>query len=241
MRADELEPVRILLRRRARGEPVAYLTGVREFYGRDFLVDRAVLIPRPDTEVLVEQVIAWARGRADAGQRLRVADLGTGSGCIAVTLAAELPMADVLAVELSPDAAAVAAANAARLGVGDRVRVVHGSWTAPLRDDGGVFDLIVANPPYVAADELGGLSRDVRDFEPHAALVPIGDALAAYRGILDGAAALLAPVSLLALEVDPRRAAEVAAMAQAALPGVTVRTVDDLTARPRVVLAGVDG
>ncbi|GAC1340612.1 MAG: peptide chain release factor N(5)-glutamine methyltransferase [Candidatus Dormibacteria bacterium] len=236
LRPEELEPIRALLRRRSRGEPVAYLTGSREFFGRDFAVSAEVLIPRPDTEVLVGQVLEWARARA---QPLRLADLGTGSGCIAATLAAELPGAEVVATELARGAADVARENCRRLGVEQRVQVLEGSWTAPLLTCPGRFDVIVSNPPYVAAEELAGLSRDVRDFEPHAALLPAGDALSAYRGLLDGLAGLLAPAAMLALEVDPRRAERVAALVAEALPGGRVRAVDDLTARPRVVVATV--
>jgi len=236
--AEELEPIRVLLRRRSRGEPVAYLTGHREFFGRDFVVSAEVLIPRPDTEVVVERALAWARSR---GPGLRLADLGTGSGCIAVTLAAELTAAEVLATELAPGAAMVARDNARRHGVGDRVRVLEGSWTQPLRAAGGVFELIVSNPPYVAADELPALSRDVRDHEPRGALVPAGDALAAYRELLEGIGGLLAPAAALVLEVDPRRAEAVAGLVAAALPGARLSLADDLTARPRVVVATLGG
>jgi release factor glutamine methyltransferase len=125
LREDELEPVRALLRRRAAGEPVAYLLGHREFYGRTFAVTPTVLIPRPDTETLVEAALRWAR----AQQRpLRIADVGTGSGCIAVTMAAELPDATVIGGDVSGEALQVARANADKNGVGERVTFVEGPW-----------------------------------------------------------------------------------------------------------------
>src|SRR5258708_720028 len=125
LREEELGPIRALLRRRAQGEPVAYLVGEREFHGRTFRVTPAVLIPRPDTETLVGAALAWAHENGAT----RIADIGTGSGCIAVTMAAELPGATVLATDVSEDALAIAAENARRNAVGERARGVQGSWT----------------------------------------------------------------------------------------------------------------
>ncbi len=156
-----------LLQRRLGGEPVAYLLGEREFYGRRFAVDRRVLIPRPETEHLVEAALGLRLPPAP-----RVLDVGTGSGCLAVTLALELPGARVVAIDLSPGALAVAAANARRHGAGDRVRAVAGDLTAPF--ELAAFDLVVSNPPYVEAAEAPLLSPEVCNFEPHLALFPPG-------------------------------------------------------------------
>jgi len=169
-----------LLERRAAGEPVAYLTGSREFYGRDFEVSPAVLIPRPETEHLVECGIDKARGRAIA----RILDLGTGSGCVAITLALEL-RADVVGSDVSAAALTVARWNAERLGA--RIEFVESNWYE--RVDGR-FDLIVANPPYVAEGDAHLAEGDLR-FEPKAALASGADGLSAIRRIVAEAPAHL--------------------------------------------------
>jgi release factor glutamine methyltransferase len=230
---QELTAIRELVRRRGRGEPVAYITGSREFYGRSFKVTREVLVPRPETETLVEQALAVLRMRVDGSEHVaepaRVADLGTGSGCIAITLAAQTPGIEVVATDLSSPALEVARANAQRLDAA--VTFVECSWADGLS---GHFDLIVSNPPYVTTAELEAVDRDVRDFEPHTALLGGDHGLDAYRALL---ASLKEHVtaSRVLLEVDPRRAAEVGAMFVAAFPGATVTEVPDLAGRIRVV------
>jgi release factor glutamine methyltransferase len=156
-----------LLARRLAGEPVAYLLGGKEFYGRPFAVDDRVLIPRPETEHVVEAALALALPPAP-----RILDVGTGSGCLAVTLARELPGATVAAADLSPGALAVAAGNARRHGVADRVAAVASDLTAAFDLDG--FDLVVSNPPYVDPGDAPGLSPEVCNFEPHLALFSPG-------------------------------------------------------------------
>jgi release factor glutamine methyltransferase len=164
---DAAARFRDLLARRLTGEPVAYLTGEREFWGRSFQVDPRVLIPRPETEHLVE---------VSLGQRLPAApwilDVGTGSGILAVTLALEIPGSTVVATDLSPAALAVAAGNARRHAVRDRVHPAALDLTAGL--DLSWFDLVVSNPPYVDRSEIPEISREVYDFEPHMALFPPG-------------------------------------------------------------------
>jgi release factor glutamine methyltransferase len=160
-----------LLARRLRGEPVAYLLGGREFYGRRFAVDQRVLIPRPETEHVVEAALALRLPPAP-----RILDVGTGSGCLAVTLALELPGAAVVAADLSPGALAVAAANARRHGAGGRVALVASDLTAAL--DLARFDLVVSNPPYVDPGEAPDLSPEVCHFEPHLALFSPGSGTA---------------------------------------------------------------
>lgn len=237
----ELASVRGLVRRRAGGEPVAHLVGVREFFGRAFAVSPAVLIPRPDTETLVEHVLDWARARAGAtGEGLRLADLGTGSGCIACTLAAELPGATVVASDISPEALAVAEQNARRLGVAERVSFREGSWGDPL-DGGERFQAVVSNPPYVLTQELAALARDVRDHEPALALDGGADGLAAYGPVLAAAARLAEPGGLVAVEVDPRRAEAVARLMAAALAPCAPVTIRDLAGLERVVSCCGDG
>ena len=224
----DLDTVRVLLRRRGRGEPIAYLTGRREFYGRSFRVTPAVLIPRPETETLVERALKVAR---EQGGELRIADLGTGSGCLACTLAAELPGATVIASDVSAAALTVAAENAEALGVAGRVLFVEGGWTEGLVAD---LDLVVSNPPYVTSAEIEELPRDVT-FEPRLALDGGPDGLDAYRDLLP-AVALRAPrVSWVGLEVDSRRADAVAEISRRVWPEAAIVIVDDLTRRPRVV------
>jgi release factor glutamine methyltransferase len=233
----ELEPVRALLRRRAAGEPVAYLVGEREFYGRPFRVTPDVLIPRPETETLVEHALRWARATAGAvGEGLRLADAGTGSGCIACTLAAELGGARVAATDVSAAAVAVASQNAARLGVGDRVTVTQGSWAAPLAAH-APFDALLSNPPYVTTGEMDGLMREVRDHEPRLALEAGADGLDAYRALLRECLPLVRSGGYLALEIDPRRRDAVSALVAEARPDSRVTVAADLAGRARVVEA----
>ncbi len=181
-----------LLARRESGEPVAYLLGVREFYGRDFKVGPAVLIPRPETELIVDLV----RERVPAGAAPAILDLGTGSGALAVTLALELPAAQVTAVDFSPSALAVARANAAALGA--RVRFVESDWFAAL-DAGERFGVIVSNPPYVAAGDPHLAEGDVR-FEPASALASGPAGLDDIVRIVAAAPAFLEPGGWLLLE-----------------------------------------
>lgn len=171
-----------LVARRAAGEPIAYLLGSREFYGREFHVSPAVLIPRPETELLVELGIAKLRGLA----RPAILDLGTGSGCVAISLAGELA-AEVTAADVSPAALAVASANALRLGVA--ARFVESDWFSAI---GGRFDLIVANPPYVAEGDPHLAAGDLR-FEPPLALACGADGLSAIRRIVAAAPRHLLP------------------------------------------------
>jgi len=171
--------------RRERREPTAYIVGTREFWGRAFLVTPAVLVPRPETEFIVEEAMPLVRD-LDAP---RIADIGTGSGILAVTLAAELPAATVIATDLSGAALHVARANAERHGVAQRVTFVNTSY---LDGADGVFDLVVANPPYVRDGDKPALSRDVRH-EPDVALFGGPDGLRDVSGVLDAAVAKVRP------------------------------------------------
>ena len=154
---------RELLRRRLTGEPVAYLFGEREFFGRPFAVDSRVLVPRPETEHLVERALTL-----ELPPQPRILDLGTGSGCIAITLALELPEARVIATDLSLDALQVARDNVQRHGLGQRLTLLAADLTTPLNL--GAFDLVVSNPPYIDPSAAPTLSPEVRDHEPHLAL-----------------------------------------------------------------------
>lgn len=169
------------LARRARREPTAYIVGMREFWGREFLVTPAVLVPRPETEFIVEEAIDVLRGVAAP----RMADIGTGSGILAVTLAAELPAATIVATDISTTALEVARQNATRIGVAGRIAFINTSYLDAVD---GLFDLIVANPPYVRDGDKPALSRDVRH-EPEVALFGGPDGLRDVGGVLDAAVA----------------------------------------------------
>lgn len=206
-------------------QPVSQITGSRSFWGRDFRVTRDTLDPRPETETLVSLALQQPFSR--------VLDLGTGTGCILLTLLAERPPARGLGVDLSPAALDVARDNAARLGLGDRAEFALSDWFSAVR---GQFDLIVSNPPYIAAAEMPGLAPEVRDWEPHLALSPGGDGLESYRIIAAGAGAHLAPGGRIAVEIGPSQGAAVAGFFRAA--GLEqVRVHPDLDGRDRVVTA----
>ncbi|OZI42675.1 peptide chain release factor N(5)-glutamine methyltransferase [Bordetella genomosp. 5] len=190
--AAQHEAYQALAARRIAGEPMAYVLGEREFMGHVFAVSPAVLIPRPDTELLVETALAFLRERP----RARVVDLGTGSGAIAVSVALGAPEADVRATDLSADALAVAGANAARLDA--RVTFHQGSWYQALPAD-AVFDLILSNPPYIHRDDAHLTQGDLR-FEPPGALTDHQDGLSALAELAHGAVARLAPGGAIWLE-----------------------------------------
>ena len=226
---DELDVVRPLVARRGHGEPVAQILGVREFYGRDFAVTPATLVPRPETEGLVDRV----KELFPDGRLAAFADLGTGSGCLAVTLAVEFPQAVGLALDASPDALALARQNAARHNVGERLTFVDGDFTALPGLDGG-YACIVSNPPYVSEAEYRECSREVRDFEPKSALVPGPTGLEAIPVVAATARKSLAPGGWLLVEIGWRQGPDAAALvASAGFVDVAVRR--DLAGRDRLV------
>ena len=210
---------------RAARQPVAQITGRREFWGRPFRVTPDVLDPRPGTEALV--ALALAEPFAT------VLDLGTGSGCLLVTLLAEGPAATGIGTDVSEAALGVASANARALGVAARATVLRADWFGGVS---GRFDLIVSNPPYIAAAEMAGLAPEVRDWEPRGALTDGADGLSAYRAIAAGAGAHLAPGGRLIVEIGATQGPAVAAIFSAAgLASVEVHP--DLEGRDRVVCA----
>lgn len=192
----ELGRVRDLIRRRRNGEPIAYILGRREFYGLPFVVDARALVPRPDTEPLVEVALERTRDRFMYGRAL---DLCTGTGCVALAFAKARPTWRVSATDISSDTAALAWENTRRLGATSSVRVRVGDLFTPVA--GERFELIVGNPPYIPHDEIAGLDRDVRAFEPHLALDGGADGLDLVRRIVSDAPAHLVPNGVLALEI----------------------------------------
>ncbi len=214
---------RALLAEREARVPMAYLLGEREFWSLPLVVRPGVLIPRPETETLVEAALEAFPERA---RPLRLLDLGTGSGCLLVALLHEYPAAIGVGVDRSPEALAVAAANLARHGLGARALLLRGDWGRALE---GRFDLIVANPPYVARGELAGLEPEVARHEPRLALDGGPDGLEAYRALLPDVARLLAPAGVACLEIG--RGQEGPLAARSAEHG--------LEARERADLAGI--
>jgi release factor glutamine methyltransferase len=219
-----------LVARRAAGEPVAYLVGHKEFYGLDFAVDRRVLVPRPETELLVELALAAAR-RIAAGRAapLRIADIGTGSGAIAVALATHMPDAQIDAVDISAEALEVARANLASHGLAVRVRLLLGDLLGPL---GAPVDMIVSNPPYTILAEV---DPNVYAHEPHLALEGGPDGADLYRRLLADAPAKLHPGGALLCEIGAWQGELVGALARAIFPAAEVRICQDLAGRDRVL------
>jgi release factor glutamine methyltransferase len=184
-----------LIRKRVEGCPVAYLVGRREFYQLDFKVSPDVLIPRPETEFLVMEALRRLKGMESP----RVVDIGTGTGCIALSIARHHSTARLTATDISAPALAVARRNAEQLGVADRVRLLEGDLFAPLAAE--TFDLIVSNPPYIAAEEFAGLAREVREYEPRIALEGGADGLDIYRRLIAEAPNYLRSGGYLLLEI----------------------------------------
>lgn len=224
------------LARRVRGEPVQYISGRAAFRGLDLAVGPAVLIPRPETEGLVEAVLSVLRDELKHWRAPRVLDLGTGSGAIALAIAAEWPGAAVTATDASAEALAVARANAEACGLASRVRLLEGDWFDALPADER-FEVVVSNPPYIADDERQALEAQVREFEPGHALFSGPTGLEALRLIVDEAPRHLVAEGLLALELAEMRAREVAGWLEGARDWQQVTLRDDLAGRPRVLLA----
>lgn len=217
-----------LIARRATGEPVAYLLGSREFYGRDFIVQTGVLIPRPETELLIDAALAWIRTTSAR----TVVDVGAGTGCVAITLTLEHPGLSVIATDCSLDALAIARRNAATLGA----TAIDWRLTDLLDDVAGPVDVIVSNPPYVPEHDRASLQPDVRDFEPSLALFGGPDGLDIVRRLIPAAHARLAPGGALMMEVGFDQSPAVTQLLEAA--GFTdISWHPDLQQIPRVVTA----
>lgn len=221
-----LEP---LVARRVAREPMAYIRGTQEFYGREFLVGPGVLIPRPETELVVDATLARLGGRSSS----RVADIGTGSGCLAITLALELPGARVVATDVSSDALHFARGNAAAHGVTDRVDVVETTYLDGVR---GRFDAVVSNPPYIRDGDLPTLQSEVRAYEPASALASGVDGLRDLRAVTEAAARTLVAGGVLVLEFGVGQVEAVKGLVEAA-GFVEAEVRHDLQGLPRVVVA----
>lgn len=220
------------IERRARREPVAYIRGVQEFWNRDFIVSPEVLIPRPETELLIEEFLARLPIDAPARPR-RVADIGTGSGVLAVTAAAERPSIEVIATDISGGALHVAHENAGRYGVSDRIAFRESAY---LIGATGVFDFILANPPYVTEYEYQRLAPEIREYEPASALVAGEDGFRDIRQIVDLGTAYLAPGGTMLIEIGHEQADAVVDLVMS-LPALRLAGIsNDLQNIPRVAV-----
>lgn len=230
----ELTRFRDLVARRSEREPLAYVLGYREFYGFQFAVDRRVLVPRPETELLVEKGLGIA---SRGGAPCSIADVGAGSGAIAVTLAVHLPLATVIAIDVSEGALEVTSLNALRHGVTDRMRCLRGDLLEPLQEPA---DLITANLPYVTSGEWCHLSPEIRLYEPRAALDGGPDGLEYIRRLLQGAGSHLHPGGSLLLEIGASQGAAVTALAQGHFPHGRIHLCQDYAGLDRLVVVETD-
>jgi len=231
---DGLEPrLSEWVARRERHEPSAYIVGSRQFWGLDFAVSPAVLIPRPETEFIVEEVLALrSGGLTPASDAVRVADIGTGSGCVAIAVATELPRSRIVASDVSEEALVVARENAVRHGVGDRIEFVKTSY---LDDVDGSFDVITANPPYVKETDRPGLSRGVRH-EPEVALFGGVEGLRDIAGVMDTAVRMLTAGGWLVMEFGYGQEPDVEALVEQRPALALARVRGDLQGIPRTAI-----
>lgn len=224
-----------LVQRRVRQEPVAYLVGQRGFYGLDLLVDRRVLVPRPETELLVDYALEAAQAlrvgttEAHARTALKIVDVGTGSGAIALALALRLPDACVYATDISAEGLEVARSNIARYNAGERVKLLQGDLLDPVPE---MVDLIVSNPPYTILEEI---DADVREYQPHLALDGGPDGLAVYRRLLQAAPTWLKPGGSMLLEIGATQATTVSTLARTMFPHAEVKVYPDLAGHDRIL------
>ena len=242
MAGEATERLEALIGRRLSGEPLQHLLGRQEFWSIPFRVGPQVLIPRPETELLVEEALKLLSGSAP-GRSCRVLDLGTGSGAIAVALAREAPSISVVATDLSPQTLVLARENAREAGVLDRVRFVVADLLSafrPGRPD-GCFDLVLSNPPYIPRPDLGRLSREVAEFEPRLALDGGEDGLDLYRRLFSEAGACIGPGGWVLVEVGQGQAAPVAAMIEGSAGFGRPEILPDLAGIDRVVKVRYSG
>jgi release factor glutamine methyltransferase len=221
---------------RATGKPTQYITGHQEFWGLDFEVTPDVLIARPETEHLVETVLELARGESCGDAEVRIADVGTGSGCIALALASELPRGVIYGIDISRPAIEVARRNARRLGFDHRVRLVQSNLLSPVA--ASTLDFVVSNPPYVGLDELDMVPREVREFEPRIAWGGTGRGDGIYSLLFAEALQALRPGGHVVVEVGYNQADKVSSLLDAGWVGSALRP--DLAGIPRVVMAQKD-
>jgi release factor glutamine methyltransferase len=226
--ASEAKQLDEYAQRRLSGEPVARIIGTKEFWGLPLKLSAATLVPRPDTETVVERALEIVRAEGAQDRALRIADLGTGSGAILLALLSELPNAEGIGTDINADALSTAASNAAHLNLADRASFIRCDYATGLS---GRFGLIVSNPPYIRSAEIAGLATEVRDHDPHLALDGGPDGLSAYRALIPQSAALLAPRGALVVEAGQGQSNEIETLMTGS--GLTVDRA------PKTDLAGI--
>ncbi|MCS3445354.1 MULTISPECIES: peptide chain release factor N(5)-glutamine methyltransferase [Bradyrhizobium] len=231
---DEADRLEHLARRRLAGEPVARILGIKEFWGLPLHLSTATLVPRPDTETVVERALELLRADGVAERALRIADLGTGSGAILLALLSELPNAHGFATDISAEALQTARRNAAALGLSQRTTWIECDYGSGLA---GVFELIVSNPPYIPSADIAGLDIEVRAHDPRAALDGGADGLDAYRALISQSAGLLTSGGFLVVEVGQGQSGDVEALMTASALSPTGPPKADLGGIPRAVSA----
>lgn len=232
--AEQMELFNNMVEQHAQGRPVQYITGVEEFYGRTFIVDESVLIPRPETEELI--VGALTRMRKLFGETpIRLADIGTGSGAIAITMKLEAPQLDVVATDLSESALATATKNAAALQADIAFRL--GDLTAPIANE--KWDVILSNPPYIAHEDLADMSEVVTAHEPHSALFADEDGLILYRKLAEQVGAIINRPALIGVEIGYTQGEAVAGFFREHFPQAVIEIVNDINGKERMVFCEI--
>ena len=240
LQEEEVAVYRELIKRRLNREPIQYITGIQEFWSMDFVVGPQVLIPRPETELLVEQVLSLRNEkRLVKNENLRILDLGTGCGVLAVTLAREFERASVWASDISGEVLAIAELNAKKHGVEDRVEFLLSDVWQRLIDSSLIFDVIVSNPPYIASDHISSLAPEVRDHEPRSALDGGEQGIYFIKEIIEEAPKYLDAGGWVLLEMDPEQTAIAMELMDKSDDYVEKRRVKDYSGRYRVVMAQI--
>jgi len=235
---QEVEGYRALVRRRLSREPVQYITGTQEFWSMEFIVNSSVLIPRPETEVLLEQAILLRKEYPNLqSEGVNLLDLGTGCGALAIALAREFDKALICATDLSEEALRVARGNAERLGVNDRIDFRSGDWFTPFAGKGARFDMILSNPPYIPEDAFETLPPEVRDHEPRLALDGREEGMYDITRILREAAVYLVPGGWILMEMDPEQTPKAVRVIEETGQFTEYRRIQDYSHRYRVVMA----
>jgi len=234
---EKLKVLHGFLQRRRQHEPLQYITGMQEFWSLAFAVDTRVLIPRPETEVVVETALRLLSHSALRTPHSAILDVGTGSGCLAVALAKELPQAEVWATDISAQALAVASENARRHGVAERIHFLQGDLFLPVADRRDGFDLIVSNPPYIARSDFAALQPEVRDWEPRGALDGGPDGLDFYRRLLEEGPAYLHVGGWLVMEIGHGQGSAIMELAQEQNALAAYACIADYAGRARVTVA----
>ena len=234
----DLNQYRAMIKRLIDGEPLQYITGIQEFWSMDFIVDSSVLIPRPETEILVEQAIKVYREEYEKkSPAISVLDIGTGSGAIAIAIAAELENAKISAVDISAKALDKAKLNAAKHRMEKRISFYEGNLLEPFENNNQFFDIIISNPPYVTINDYELLPKKIKDFEPKLALESGEDGLSHIRIILEKAPEVLNPGGWLMLEMDPLQTDPVIQIINGNAEYITSQVIMDYSNKDRVVIA----